>query len=471
MKELSRRKMVVVSNRGPYSFRKKPGGGVRLERAVSGLVTALEPAIIHTGGVWISWGSKNRRVTVPPGEDRYVLRQLFLSPHEVKNYYRGFANRALWPLCHGFLGRTHFAADQWRTYERANQKFADAVLEEMGPGDLVWVHDYQLALVPGMVRRKRPGVRIAHFWHIPFPSCEMFSTLPWRKEVLLGLLGSNLLGFQVKADVDSFLLCCKRILGARINKRKGTVLHDGFETQVRAFPISIDFDFFDSKARETASIAKALHLRSSLGSPSLILGVDRLDYSKGICERLLAIRKLLQMNPEVRGKVTLIQISVPSRTRVPEYIQEKREIDELVGHINGEFSDGIWIPVRYIYGSLSQKELVAYYLAADVALLTPLRDGMNLVAKEYVAAHVDESGVLVLSEFTGAAEELKGALIVNPYDITGVADVLHRALNMPLHEKRRRMRMMRKQVRRNNVFRWLENFLSVSDSRSRTRSA
>jgi trehalose 6-phosphate synthase len=464
LKELSKKRLVIVSNRGPYSIRRKESG-YRMDRLISGLVTAVEPAILKTGGVWISWGNEDRRMTVSTSHGRYVVRQIALPSREVSRYYYGFSNRALWPLCHNFLGRTHFNTKQWNSYQRTNQRFADIVLEETSPGDFVWVQDYHLALVPQLVRIQLSHSMIGHFWHTPFPSCEVFSALPWRREVLEGLLGCDLIGFHLKVDVENFLNCCKKILGLRVNRRKGIVFQEDRETRAQPFPISIDFDFFDLKARKSTSIEKALRLQRDLGHRKIVIGVDRLDYTKGICERLRAIRRLLERHPNLRGTFTFIQIAVPSRTRVPEYVEEKREIDELVGHINGEFSDGMWIPVRYIYGSLSQEELVSYYLASDIALLTPLKDGMNLVAKEYVASHVDEVGVLMLSEFTGAAEELKGALIVNPYDIEGVAETLRYALSMPLREKRRRMRALRRKIQRNDVFYWLQRFLEAAQPR------
>ncbi len=463
---LGGRRLVLVSNREPYVRRRSAGGRTRYERTTGGLVTALDPVMRACGGVWVAWDPKgdargDTRHLVPGEAPQFTLRQVPLSSTEVRRYYYGFANSALWPLCHYFVDRCHFDVAEWREYEKINERFAEAVDHESQDGDLIWVHDYHFCLLPQMIRARRGRkATIAYFLHIPFPASEVFKILPWRRQILEGMLGADLVGFHTHAYASDFLDACKRILDAEVDWEAGTVKWQGRTVRVAAFPIGIDAAEFDELAGREDVLEKVGRLRGTLQAEKVILGVDRLDYSKGILERLYAVEHLFESYPQHRGRAIFVQVAVPSRTRVEEYRQLKRSIDETVGRINGRFGDGGWEPIRYRYRSLPREDLVSYYRASDVALITPLRDGMNLVAKEFVASHADGDGVLVLSEFTGAAEQMgAGALLVNPFSIEETAATLDRALEMEQKERKRRMALMREQVHDYDIGRWLGDIL------------
>jgi trehalose 6-phosphate synthase/phosphatase len=450
--------LAVVSNRLPFSAERRHGG-LSLTRSPGGLVAALDPVLKRLGGVWVGWPGVPQEdveaaggVTIPP-EDGVCYRPVALSAREVSQYYSGFSNRTLWPLFHYFVGRTKIDSTTWRAYERVNERFAAAVAEDARRGALVWVHDYQLLLVPHFLRRLAPDARIAFYLHIPFPAADVFRVLPWSRSLLRGMLASDLVGFQIPAYAQHFLSCAERLLGCEVDRAAGLVRGEGREVSVQVHPISVD----------TGAI-EALAGRASTGAaptePMLeVLGVDRLDYTKGLQDRLLAVERFFERYPVYHERVQFTQLLVPSRERVAEYSQLKREIDETVGRINGRFSEPGWTPIRYFVRSLPPEELVPLYRRADVALVTPLRDGMNLVAKEYVTAQLENDGVLILSEMAGAAEELQEALIVNPFDVDAVAEALHRALSMPEDERRARMSALRDRVRAHDVHAWVNRFL------------
>jgi trehalose 6-phosphate synthase/phosphatase len=449
----------------PFIVTREPGGP-QVTRAAGGLVAALEPALTERGGVWIGWNGIDRDQApdlaeyAPPGPAGVRYRAVPLSAREVTRYYDGFSNRTLWPLFHYFVDRTRIDGRSWRSYEEVNQRFAQAAAAECAPGSTVWVHDYQLLGVPHLIRRIAPACQVAFFLHIPFPATDVFRVLPWSRTLLRGMLGADLVGFHVPTYVEHFLDSAERLLGCEVDRKSGTVRFEGREVTVQAHPIGID-------AASIEQQAGAMPTSNGSRRVAQVLGVDRLDYTKGINERLRAVDRLLEAYPEHRGRMVFTQVAVPSRSRVAEYGALKREIDETVGRINGQYSERGWAPIRYLVRSLPQDDLIALYRQADVALLTPLRDGMNLVAKEYVAAQVANDGVLVLSEMAGAGEELQEAVLVNPFDVDAVAEALHRALLMPEDERRARMSALRDRVRTNDVHAWVRRFLGEADTAAR----
>lgn len=459
--------LVVVSNRLPFRIERR-SGDLHLTRSPGGLVSALEPVLNDRGGIWVGWPGISREETDAagglelPSDGRVEYRAVPLSGHEVSLYYGGFANRTLWPLFHYFVGRTSIQGNTWRVYERVNERFAQIAAAELDPTALVWIHDYQLLRVPHYLRRLSAGSRIAFFLHIPFPAADVFRVLPWARSLLRGMLAADMVGFQVTSYAEHFLICAERLLGCEVDRSAGIVRFEGREVSVQAHPISIDAAHLEDLAkRETVPPQR----RRSDGVQE-ILGVDRLDYTKGIHERLLAVERLLERHPSYRRGLLFTQLLVPSRERVAEYAALKKQIDETVGRINGRFSEPGWSPIRYLVRSLPPEELVPLYRQANIALVTPLRDGMNLVAKEYAIAQVENDGVLILSEMAGAAEELQEAVIVNPFDIDAVADALHLALSMPEDERRARMSALRDRVRGNDVHAWVQHFLDSAETAS-----
>ncbi len=461
-------RLIVVSNRGPYHLT-EVGGELKYETTVGGLTSAVLPVLENRGGVWIAWGEPGGRHPNAPGRPPFDMHLIELTPDQVDGFYHSVSNSALWPLCHYFLGRVVYDWSAWQTYEQVNQRFAQVTLEEAHEGDIIWVHDYHLARVPFYVRQERPDARIAFFWHIPFPAPEIFRTLPWRRQVLESLLACDLLGFHVEEYVRNFRESVVELLGARLEGDR--VLFKGHATQVVALPIGIDYQAIEKQARLARVRRRADRLCESVRGQTLILGVERMDYTKGILERLRGMEHLLKMRPEIRGKVTLFQIVTPSRQGVPAYREKKREIDEIVGRINGTFSNDLWTPVHYLYRSYSPSRLIVYYRAADIALVTPLRDGLNLVAKEYVAARTDQDGVLILSEFAGVTSQLTEALIVNPYDVEDMAGVIELALAMPREEQRRRMQAMQAKIKAQDIEWWTAEFLGRMDEIDGRREA
>lgn len=479
---LRERPLVVVSNRLPVE-RTLEG---TWRAASGGLVAALAPTLEATGGRWIGWdggeGRPRKRRGAPKKSPSRVegipfdLSPVALSRQEAAGSYYGFSNRTLWPLLHDLSRPPVFDEGWWETYEKVNRRFARAVLDATGPDDVIWIHDYHLLLASKMIREKRPNALILFFLHIPFPPPEIFRRLPWRDEIVKGMLAADLVGFHTEAYAENFRRAALASASGIGWTAEGELLVDGRTSRVGAFPISVDFGSWDELARSPEVQREVARIRQRLGDRRIILGVDRLDYTKGIPERLGAFEELLEEESELRGKVVLIQIAVPSRTRVREYRTLRREVEETVGRINGRFTDHdtVRIPVHYLYRSVPRTRLAALYGVADVALVTPLKDGMNLVAKEYVACRPDDGGVLVLSEFAGAARELAtGALLVNPFDRRAVKETLSKALRLEPGDARRRMKGLREQVDGASVFHWAASLLErgLDGAGERTRRA
>ena len=443
-------RLIVASNRLPFTARRTEDG-VELAPSAGGLVTAMRPALEARGGAWIGWlGHPEDHLILPPLS--YDVRPIALTAEEEARYYDGFSNQTLWPLFHSLVQEASFDEADWRVYEAVNERFARALTEAWRPGDVAWIHDYHLLRVPHHLRRLGFQGEIAFFLHVPFPHVDILRSLPWAKEILDGLLACDLAGFHLRGYADNFLGAARELRGARV---EGSACAAGSRrVQVGAFPIGIDASAWERLAAPAVNPARK-DLR-------IILGVDRLDYTKGIPQRLLAYERFLERHPEQHGKVQMLQLAVPSRDEVDAYRKLKRTIDELVGRIDGRFATPSWSPLRYLHRSLPPKELAALYRHADVMLVTPLRDGMNLVAKEFVACQGDDPGVLVLSSLAGAADGLKEALVINPHDIDDMADAIGDALAMPADERVRRMRRLQERVRGNDVHRWAASFLEAA---------
>jgi trehalose 6-phosphate synthase/phosphatase len=446
----ARRPVLVVSNRLPYTMR-RGGDGPEWVRSPGGLASALDTVLCERGGTWIG-GRSGADASAGEPPTPYRLLPIPLTDGEVRRYYHGFSNRTLWPLFHSFVDRTRFDRRDWEAYESVNLRFGEAVAEACVGEGLAWIHDYHLMRAPLHLRAVRHDALIAFFLHIPFPPLDLFRLLPWDRKLLRGLLASDLVGFHVKSYARNFLDCVEHLLGAPVDRRKGLVIHGDRTVEVSAFPLGVDFDLFEERARAAAV--------SPPRPERVVLGVDRLDYTKGIPERILAVERLFELHPEYRGEVVYLQVAVPSRVQVDEYRDLKREIEQEVGRVNGRFATADWSPIRYLYRSFPPEGLAALYRDAEVALVTPLRDGMNLVAKEFVSCQVAEPGVLVLSRLAGAAETMREAMLVNPYNIDEAADALHRALTMDAAERRSRLLALRRRERRYDVHIWAQRVLS-----------
>ncbi|MGI9039576.1 MAG: bifunctional alpha,alpha-trehalose-phosphate synthase (UDP-forming)/trehalose-phosphatase [Gemmatimonadales bacterium] len=454
-------RLIIVANRLPVTV-KVADGELQVEQSSGGLATGLQRPHEQSGGLWIGWSGASQELT--PEQQATLDRELAamrlvgvpLTTDEVTRYYEGFSNGVLWPLFHYLLDQIPLQVSDWGCYQKVNEKFADAVAAHYQRGDTIWVHDYQLLLLPGFLRRRLPDARIGLFLHIPFPSEELFRILPARNELLEGMLGADLIGFHTPAYLRHFATSLTDILGLAVQIDR--VQLPGREVLLGVFPMGIDAEAFSSLADDPAVEAEVEALRGD-GSVRLLVGVDRLDYTKGIPRRLLAYEQMLENHPELRERVRLVQVAVPSRTGVEAYQDFRALVDGLVGRINGAYGTSRWVPVHYIFRALSPTDLVALYRAADVMLVTPLRDGMNLVAKEFAASRTDGDGVLVLSEFAGAAWELPEALQVNPYDTEGTAEVIYRALSMEPDERRARLTPLRTRVEKFDVHRWVASFL------------
>lgn len=460
---------VVVANRLPIDMERLPDGSVTWKRSPGGLVTALEPLLRRQRGAWIGWPGIVDGPEEPIVEDDMQLVPVRLSADDVAQYYEGFSNATLWPLYHDVIVKPIYHREWWDRYVEVNRRFAEATSRAAAEGATVWVQDYQLQLVPKMLRMLRPDLTIGFFLHIPFPPVELFMQLPWRTEIIEGLLGADLVGFHLAGGAQNFLFLSRRLVGANtsrasvgVRSRFGEV-QLGFRTvKVGAFPISIDSADLDRKARNRDVRRRAKELRTELGNPrKILLGVDRLDYTKGIDVRLKAFSELLAEGRVKGDDTVMVQLATPSRERVESYRVLRGEIEQQVGHINGEYGEVGHAVVHYIHRPVPRDELIAFFVASDVMLVTPLRDGMNLVAKEYVACRSDLGGALVLSEFTGAAAELRQAYLANPHDLEGVKDTIEAALNQTPEEGRRRMRALRRQVLAHDVDRWARSFLDA----------
>ena len=465
-------KIHIISNRLPFSI-KEEGEKVSLEASVGGLATGMKSIYKDFGGTWIGWtGIDSDTVSTEKMNSIDTLfkdekcASVHLNSEEIHLFYEGFSNRTIWPLFHYFTQFADYNNEDWETYKAVNQKFADAALETLDDGDAVWVHDYQLLLVPEMIKSKKPNVTVGFFLHIPFPSYEVFRVLPWRKEIIKGMLGADLIGFHTYDYERHFFSCVRRLFGYEISFNQ---IH--IEERIiiaDSFPMGIDYEKFTQCAKnvgmkgitEKSDLHKELD-KYFLSSPDrkLILSIDRLDYTKGIPNRLKAFGRFLEKYPEFREKVTLIMLAVPSRGQVDHYQQLKKEVDELVGQINGAYGSINYAPIWYFYRSLPFSNLIELYSSCDVALITPVRDGMNLVAKEYVASRINNTGVLILSEMAGVAKEMGESLIINPVDEEDMADSIHQALTMPVEEQKERISFMKERIQRYDVFKWADEFV------------
>ncbi|MCY3844803.1 MAG: trehalose-6-phosphate synthase, partial [Acidobacteria bacterium] len=462
------RPLVVVSNREPYQHSRTPDGRITWAPTTGGVAVALDALMRERGGVWIAHGSGNAdrdvvdagdRVTVPPDVPGYVLRRIWLSPEQASQYYEGFANEGLWPLCHEAHVRPIFRSPDWAAYQAVNRRFAEVIASELPDRSApVFIQDYHLALVGAELRHREPGIKTALFWHIPWPSPDRLRICPWRRDLIAGLLGNDLIAFQIDRDRRNFLAAAREALALEVTRN--TVRIGNRIVAVKAVPIGVDYDRIQQIARDPAGEAEVARLRHELGldTPIIGVGVDRLDYTKGVLERLDALELLLERRPDLRDRMTFVQIGVPSRSTLPSYVDVVEAIDRKVADINARHGSGRGT-IRYRKSALRIRRLVALYRLASFCVVSSLHDGMNLVAKEFVAAREDEGGVLVLSEMAGAAQQLHDALLINPYDVEGFASALERAIDMPADERRRRMHAMRRVVAGRNVFGWASDIL------------
>jgi trehalose 6-phosphate synthase len=475
-------KVIIVANREPYIHERRPDGGIAVLNPASGLVTALEPVMRACSGVWIAHGSGSAdretadpqgRVRVPPGEESYLLRRIWLSPEEEQGYYYGFANEGLWPLCHLAHARPIFRSEDWRYYQAVNQKFADALCTEVDSEDpIVLVQDYHFGLAPRLVRERLPRSTILMFWHTPWPNSERFGICPWREELLQGMLGASILGFHTQSHCNNFIEGVDRFLEARIDRERNAVVQHGRSTLIRSYPISIEWPVRWLKTAPSPEECKRTVIQElRLAADALIgVGVDRLDYTKGVEERFLAVERLLERLPALQGRFTFVQLAAPSRTAIERYRQTNESLEQVAARINERFGRRDYRPIVLLRTHHQPPEVFRYYRAADLCYVSSLHDGMNLVAKEFVAAREDERGVLVLSQFTGAARELTEALIVNPYDLDEASSALATALAMSVEEQGERMRSMRAFISHFNVYRWAGRMLvDAAQLRSRER--
>lgn len=475
--------VIVVSNREPYEHN-SIDGRVVCQHTDGGLVSALDPVLQRIGGTWVAWGSgdadhevpgQGDSLLVPPDSQAYRLRRVWLEPTVVRNGGQGYANQVLWPLCHVTLDRVSYRRAFWAGYQALNRRFADTVLDELAKQSaLVWTHDYHLGVLPALIKKESPDTTICHFWHIPWPGPDVLRILPERRELLEGLLAADCLTFQTMPYATAFADCVTEFLDASvtIDPFKAIVLYRGHKTKLTARAISVHFNLFSdlAKAREVEDLMARSRLRLGVSRGVRVgLGVDRLDYTKGLMKRLWALKDFFDRYPEYRGRFTFLQVAIPTRNNVETYRQYRDLIRKTVMEINEEFEvspegkNKGWKPIEYIEGRVTPATLVAYYRMADLTLVTSVYDGMNLVAKEYVASQVDEAGVLVVSHLAGAAEELSGALVVNPYDQEGMADSIRQALEMPESERRERMRQMRLHLSRHDIYQWAETCLHDVD--------
>ncbi|MBI4331080.1 MAG: trehalose-6-phosphate synthase [Chloroflexi bacterium] len=462
---------IVVSNREPYVHTRK-GGDIKCEVPASGLTVALDPVMRACGGTWIAHGSgdadmevvdKLGKLSVPPDDPKYSLRRVWLSKQQEDGYYYGFSNEGLWPLCHIAYTRPVFRESDWLTYKKVNHLFAEHVLSEIGDKKaFVFVQDYHLALLPRMIKERKPDTIVAQFWHIPWPNPEAFRICPWQDEILKGLLGNDLLGFHIRYHCNNFMDTIDRAIEARVDRERYEITHGGKKTAVCPYPISVDFEEIDREAQEEVVTAEMEKIRARLGLRDELvgLGLDRIDYTKGIPDRLRAMELFLEKYPDYRQRVVFIQAGVPSRIHIGTYKALNEEIDALVEKINGKYAAGEWKPIVYLREHLSPLTLMALRRMCRFSVVSSLHDGMNLVAKEFPASRFDEDGVLILSPFTGASRELTDALLVNPYATDHFAEAIRKAVAMPANERQRRMRNMRQVVRENNIYKWAGDIIS-----------
>jgi trehalose 6-phosphate synthase/phosphatase len=462
-------RVMLVSNRLPITIH-RDSDRLRFERSSGGLATGLRPTHERDTGIWVGWPGSLGQLSGEQRQDLQAqlaarrLAPVFLQEADERGFYEGYCNGLLWPLFHSFLGQIPLETPDFSPYQRANERFAEEVLRTYQPGDRIWVHDYQLMLLPRLLRERLPEARIGFFLHIPFPPLEIFRSLPEREALLDGVLAADLVGFHTASYARNFATSALHVLGASMDVER--LSWRGGSARVRAFPMGVDARYIEEKSAAIGEEQRRTWLQDR-EDVKLLVGIDRLDYTKGIPRRLLSFERLLSDRPEFRGKVRLIQVAIPSRTGVGAYAEFRNQVHALVGRINGRFASPDWVPVHYLYRSIEEDEMLALYRAASVMLVTPIRDGMNLVAKEFVASRVEEQGVLVLSEFAGAAADLAEAILINPYDIDGCAHALAQALAMPEQEQRARMRAMRARVLEHDVQRWACSFLEEIEERGR----
>lgn len=481
IQHLQGERVVLLANREPY-IHEKTGTGIRVVHPASGLVTALEPVMKACSGVWVAHGSGDAdretvdthdRVRVPPGEESYAIRRVWLTPEEEQGYYYGFSNEGLWPLCHVAHNRPNFRTEDWAAYQAVNRRFADAVCQEVDSDDpIVLVQDYHFALAPRMIRERLPKATILTFWHIPWPNAERFGICPWAEELISGLLGSSIVGFHTQQHCNNFFDSVDAFVESRIDRERRAVVQHSRSTLVRPYPISIEWPVHWLRGAPSIADCRA-SIRHELGlAPDSLLGVgiDRLDYTKGIEERLAAVDELLTHHPEFRGRFTFVQLAAPSRTKIERYQQLNDRVEAVAAQINVKWGTETYKPIVLLRAHHEPPLVFKYFRAADLCYVSSLHDGMNLVAKEFVAAHDDEQGVLILSQFTGAARDLTEALIVNPYDLRQASEALATALTMSKAEQRERMQSMRRMVSEFNVYRWAGRMLvDAAELRRRER--
>lgn len=466
-------RLIVVSNRLPIVL-SRTSKGWEIERGSGGLVTAMEPVLRERGGLWVGWPGivdyndidLKGLLEQEAKDSAYRFQPVQIPEEERDKYYYGFSNETLWPIFHDLQSRSKFDPSYWRAYLKVNGKFADVIAGVHHPEDFIWIHDYHLMCAAQALRKRGVNSTLAYFLHIPFPPPDIYVKLPWRSQILEALLEYDLVGFQTVRDQRNFVQCVAEMNG-EIEVSGGdnlvTVRREGRAVKVGAFPISIDYEDFASRAASNKVAKKVGQLRKHLANTHIMLGVDRLDYTKGLPFKLEAFRNALERYPELRGNVVLVQVVVPSREDVPEYNELKTEIEQLVGEINGQFTQSGWVPIHFIYRSLEQSDLLAYYRTAEAVLATPLKDGMNLVSKEYCASSIEEEGVLILSEFAGSASQLnEWALLVNPYDVEALADKIAEAYHMRPEERQERMQHLREVVKAKDIFWWVNSFLGAA---------
>jgi alpha,alpha-trehalose-phosphate synthase [UDP-forming] len=475
-------RLIIVSNRLPFALDSAGEDLWTVTPATGGLVSAVEPVLRERGGTWIGWPGIAGEIPKKPLAEAthdagYKVLPVTLSDTERDEFYYGYSNEVIWPLFHDLQSFCNFEPAYWQAYKDVNERYADAIIRCAHPNDFIWVHDYHLMYVAEALRERSASKKLSaltFFLHIPFPPYDIFAKLPQQRRLLRALLQFDLLGFQARRDVRNFVQCVRRVMpDAKVLSRQELhmIRFEDRKIRVGHFPIGIDFNAFENSAKSEAVAKRSQQLRAGFPGCQLILGSDRLDYSKGIPERLRAFRHALERYPELRGRVVLIQVVVPSRVEIPKYHEFKGRIDRLVGDINGRFSTSTWIPVQYHFRGLNREDLLAHYRASDIAFLTPLKDGMNLVAKEYCACRVNEDGALILSQFAGAVEQLRpGAMLVNPYDVEQMADTILNAFRMDQTERSARMKRMRRIVHNENVFWWVDSFLKAG-AKIKTRSS
>ncbi|MBI4688552.1 MAG: trehalose-6-phosphate synthase [Nitrospirae bacterium] len=468
--ELGGKKLFLISNREPY-MHIQDGSSIKCITPAGGLVTALDPVMRACDGVWIAHGSEdadretvdeNNKLRVPPEEPAYILRRIWLTKEEENGYYYGFANEGIWPLCHITHTRPIFRLEDWVYYQKVNEKFAEALLEEIADEEspLVLIQDYHFALLPLLIKEKRPDAKVAIFWHIPWPNPEAYGICPWRQEILIGMLGADIIGFHIQFHCNNFLDTVDRFLESKINWEQFSVERGGHITRVNPYPISVDFDISASERKDIIQRKEQLLKEIGVQARYLGVGVDRIDYTKGIPERFRAIERFLEKYPEFVGEFTFVELGAPSRTHIKRYRELMTEVEEMVDKINWRFRTKTWKPIVFLKAHHGHEEINRFYKASDICMVTSLHDGMNLVAKEFIVSRDNEDGILILSQFTGASRELRDAVIINPYDIEAAADAIHLSLTMETSESSERMKRMRAVVKEHNIYRWAGNLIT-----------